>query len=183
MNSSLFPPLQYHGHHSTATTEYNGSTRRIPFLVGAGRCSLERLQNSHQPHHHRRKTIIVLAVLRSFLLQLSEGTDAPENILQCFLRLINALGSRHIDTELQYSLQAIPGPEPKQEPDIRFFHAILQTNNNIQLIERYFVMDIAPLLMYEGSRDQPDTSVASLVLEVLNNKPFFCKPRKKCTAN
>jgi hypothetical protein len=57
------------------------------------------------------------------------------------------LGSQHIETELQYSLQAIPGPEPKQEPDIRFFHAVLQTNNSIQLIERYFVIDIAPLLL------------------------------------
>ncbi len=57
------------------------------------------------------------------------------------------MGSQHIETELQYSLQAIPGPEPKQEPDIRFFHAINQTNNNIQIIERYFVIDIAPLLL------------------------------------
>ncbi len=57
------------------------------------------------------------------------------------------MGNQHIDTELRYSLQAIPGPEPKQEPDIRFFNAILQTNNSIQLIERYFVMDIAPLLL------------------------------------
>ncbi|CAF3910431.1 unnamed protein product, partial [Rotaria sp. Silwood2] len=83
---------------------------------------------------------------------LSEGSEASENILQCFLRLLNALGSQHIETELQYSLQAIPGPEPKQEPDIRFFHAILQTNNSIQLIERYFVMDIAPLLL--GTQQQ-----------------------------
>ncbi|CAF3592417.1 unnamed protein product, partial [Rotaria sordida] len=83
---------------------------------------------------------------------LSEGLEAAENILQCFLRLLNALGNQHIETELQYSLQAIPGPEPKQEPDIRFFHAILQTNNSIQLIERYFVMDIAPLLL--GTQQQ-----------------------------
>jgi hypothetical protein len=60
---------------------------------------------------------------------------------------LNSLGTQHIETELQYSLQAIPGPEPKQEPEIRFFHAILQTNNSIQLIERYFVIDIAPLLL------------------------------------
>jgi hypothetical protein len=60
---------------------------------------------------------------------------------------LNALGSQHIETELQFSLQAIPGVEPKQEPDIRFFYAILQTNNSIQLIERYFVMEIAPTLL------------------------------------
>ena len=73
--------------------------------------------------------------------------EASENILQCLFNLLNPLGSQHIENELKYILQAIPGPEPKQEPDIRFFHAILQTNNSIQLIERYFVMDIAPLLL------------------------------------
>lgn len=82
-----------------------------------------------------------------FVLKLSEGIEASENILQCFLKLLNTLGSQHIETELQYSLQAIPGAEPKQEPDIRFFHAILQTNNSIQLIERYFVIEISPLLL------------------------------------
>jgi len=83
---------------------------------------------------------------------LSEGIEASENILQCFLKLLNTLGSQHIETELQYSLQAIPGAEPKQEPDIRFFHAILQTNNSIQLIERYFVIEISPLLL--GTQQQ-----------------------------
>ena len=78
---------------------------------------------------------------------MSEGSEASENILQCFSRLLNALGNQHIENELQYSLQAIPGPEPKQEPEIRFFLAISHTNNSIQLIERYFVMDIAPLLL------------------------------------
>ena len=60
------------------------------------------------------------------------------------------MACQHIETELQYSLQAIPGSEPKQEPDIRFFNAILQTNNSIQLIERYYVMDIGPLLLYDN---------------------------------
>ncbi|CAF1151500.1 unnamed protein product, partial [Didymodactylos carnosus] len=77
---------------------------------------------------------------------LSEGFEASENVCQCFLRLLNALCVQHVETELQFSLNAIPGNEPKQEPDIKFFHAILQTNNIIQLVERYFVFNIAPLL-------------------------------------
>ncbi|CAF1115060.1 unnamed protein product, partial [Didymodactylos carnosus] len=82
------------------------------------------------------------------IAMLSEGFEASENICQCFLRLLNALCVQHVEIELQFSLSAIPGNEPRQEPDIKFFHAILQTNNIIQLVERYFVFNVAPLLTY-----------------------------------
>ncbi|CAF3434137.1 unnamed protein product [Rotaria sp. Silwood1] len=147
-------------------TEFMGTPRMQAAIVGSGDSPgsitdiiQQRLLNTtDQVDESRFSPDLAAALLNDCktamnrITTLSEGPEASENILQCFLRLLNALGTQHIETELQYSLQAIPGPEPKQEPDIRFFHAILQTNNSIQLIERYFVMDIAPLLL--GTQQQ-----------------------------
>ncbi|CAF0753538.1 unnamed protein product [Adineta ricciae] len=139
--------------------ELTGGQRRMkPTGLSITDIIQQRLLNTDQVDESRFSPDLAAALLNDCrtamtrITTLSEGTEASENILQCFRRLLNALGSQHIDTELQYSLQAIPGPEPKQEPDIRFFQAILQTNNSIQLIERYFVMDIAPLLL--GTQQQ-----------------------------
>ncbi|CAF1244977.1 unnamed protein product, partial [Adineta ricciae] len=139
--------------------ELSGGQRRMkPTGLSITDIIQQRLLNTDQVDESRFSPDLAAALLNDCrtamtrITTLSEGTEASENILQCFRRLLNALGSQHIDTELQYSLQAIPGPEPKQEPDIRFFQAILQTNNSIQLIERYFVMDIAPLLL--GTQQQ-----------------------------
>jgi hypothetical protein len=49
-----------------------------------------------------------------------------------FLRLPNTLGSHDLERESTYSLRAISNPESKQE------RTLLQTNNSIELIKRYF---------------------------------------------